>query len=123
MSASKNQLVWFDIPCTDIDRAIKFYGAVLGCDVAKQQFEGFSMGILPHESGSVGGCLVVMSDTKPSDRGVLVYLNCAGRLDQAVAAVENHGGTVLQPKESIGPHGFRAIIKDSEGNRVALHSM
>jgi len=24
--------------------------------------------------------------------------------------------------ESIGPHGFRAIVMDSEGNRIALHS-
>jgi predicted enzyme related to lactoylglutathione lyase len=34
-----------------------------------------------------------------------------------------HGGTVLNPSHAIGTHGFRAIILDSEGNRVALHSM
>jgi predicted enzyme related to lactoylglutathione lyase len=50
-------------------------------------------------------------------------LNCQGRLGDAVAAVAAHGGSVLEPKQSIAPHGFRAVIRDSEGNRVALHSM
>ena len=29
----------------------------------------------------------------------------------------------LQPKEAIGPYGFKAVVLDSEGNRIALHSM
>jgi predicted enzyme related to lactoylglutathione lyase len=53
---------------------------------------------------------------------MLVYLNAQGRLDEAVAAVVANGGKVIQPKHPIGPHGFRAIIHDSEGNRIALHS-
>jgi len=28
----------------------------------------------------------------------------------------------VQGLHPIGPHGFRAIIEDSEGNRMALHS-
>ena len=31
-------------------------------------------------------------------------------------------GTVLQPKHSIGPDGYRAIVLDTEGNRIALYS-
>lgn len=118
-----NQVVWFDVPCVDLDRAIAFYSAVLGCKVEKQEAEGFFMGVLPHEGPSVGGCLVVSPDNSPSDHGLLVYLNCDGRLDEAIAAVEENGGTILQPKHSIGPYGSRALITDSEGNRVALHSM
>ena len=118
-----SQVVWFDVPCLDLDRAIKFYSAVLGCEVAKHEAPGFALGVLPHEGTSVGGCLVVTKDNPPSDHGVLVYLNCQGRLDEAIAAVQPGGGAVLQPKHSIAPHGFRALIKDSEGNRVALHSM
>jgi hypothetical protein len=41
-------IVWVDIPCVDLDRAIAFYSAVLGCAVAKQEGPGFAMGILPH---------------------------------------------------------------------------
>lgn len=120
--AVKSQLVWFDVPCVDLDRAIRFYSAVLGCSIPKQEGPGFSMGILPHEGSAVGGALAVMSDTAPSDKGILVYLNCDGRLDEAIAAVVPNGGTILKEKHTIGPHGQRAIVKDSEGNRVALHS-
>ena len=117
-----SQVVWFDVPCVELDRAIGFYEAVLGCRIDRQSEGGFEMGILPHEGESVGGCLAVIPDCPPSDQGVLIYLNCDGRLDEAVAVVEQHGGTVLTPKHQIGPHGYRAVIKDSEGNRVALHS-
>lgn len=119
-----SQVVWFEVPCRDIDRAIGFYGAVLGCKIEKDSpAPGFEMGVLPHEGASVGGCLFSSPDAEPSDKGVLVYLNCHGRLDEAIAQVEPNGGLILMHKHQIGPHGFRAIIRDSEGNRVALHSM
>jgi predicted enzyme related to lactoylglutathione lyase len=117
-----NSVVWVDIPVADLDRAIRFYGAVLGQAVAKHEFPGGKMGVLPHEGG-VGGCLVQMRDGRPSANGPLIYLNCEGRLDQAQAIVETNGGKVLEAKHSIGQHGFRAVVLDTEGNRVALHSM
>ena len=117
-----NQVVWFDLPCTNLDRAIAFYSAVLGCAVSKEEVPGFTFAVLPHSDNTVGGCLGVTPDNPPADHGILIYLNCDGRLDAAIDAVGKNGGSVLKPKESIGPHGFRAIVKDSEGNRVALHS-
>jgi hypothetical protein len=42
--------------------------------------------------------------------------------DQAEKAAAKNGGKVLQPKHPIGPYGFRSVILDSEGNRIALHS-
>jgi len=45
-----------------------------------------------------------------------------GRLDEAIATVEPNGGKIVQPKDAIGPNGFRAVVMDSEGNRIALHS-
>jgi predicted enzyme related to lactoylglutathione lyase len=117
-----NQIVWVDIPVLDLDRAIKFYSAVLGKPVRKEQLPGFTIGILPHEGPDVGACLVTSDEHKPSDHGPLIYLNAGGRLDAAIAAVPGSGGKVLKPKHSIGPYGFRSIILDSEGNRIALHS-
>ncbi len=60
---------------------------------------------------------------KPSADGPLVYLNVHGRLDEALEAVGPSGGQVLEPKVSIAPFGFRGVILDTEGNRIALHSM
>lgn len=116
-----NQIVWVDIPVKDLDRAIKFYSAVLGGAVHKEEIPGAPIGILPHSEGDVGGCLVPHPGGA-STRGPLLYLNANGRLDRAVAAVAANGGKVLEPKHQIGPHGYRAIVLDSEGNRIALHS-
>ena len=117
-----HQIVWCDIPVTNLDRAIKFYSAVIGATVTKETHGDMSFGLLPHVDTSVGGCLIVTADAKPSVDGPLVYLNCAGRLDAAVAAAESGGGKVITPKHPIGPYGFKAVILDSEGNRIALHS-
>ncbi len=118
----KTQVVWSDVPCLDLDRAMAFYAAVLDCEVEKQGGGGFFMGVLPHGGAAIGGCLAVLNDTAPSETGVLIYLNCDGRLEDAVSKVEPNGGQVRQPIHVIGPHGRRAIVIDSEGNRVALHS-
>jgi uncharacterized protein len=115
-----NAIVWCDIPVKDLDRALKFYSEVLGQTVSKQEFEQMKFGLLPHEGESVGGCLI--AEGKPSVDGPMVYLNCDKHLDAAIAAVEKNGGRILQAKHQIGPYGFRAIIQDSEGNRIALHS-
>jgi len=38
-------------------------------------------------------------------------------------AATGSGGQIVQDIHPIGPHGFRAILIDSEGNRIALHSL
>ena len=120
-------LCWTDIPVTDLERAIKFYSAVLGHEVRKMAESGFEYGLLPHEEQNASGCLCVRGDSlgetnQPSQNGPLIYLSVEGRLDEAVKAARDNGGRVLQDRQSIGPHGFRALIIDSEGNRLALHS-
>ena len=118
----KNQFVWVDIPVTNLDRAIEFYSAVLGEKLTKESAPGFSMGLFPSAESNVAGCLYISDDNKPSQNGPLVYLNAEGKTDKAIDAVKTNGGKVLQEKHQIGEHGYRAIIIDSEGNRIALHS-
>ena len=119
-----NIIVWTDIPVVDLDRAIQFYSAVFDTKLSKEDFGGVPLSVLPHagEGGVVSGCLAQMEDNKPSQYGPLIYLNVDGRLEAASSLVEKNGGKLLTPKHPIGPYGFRAIIVDSEGNRVALHS-
>jgi predicted enzyme related to lactoylglutathione lyase len=121
-----HQVVWFDIPVKELDRAVRFYSTVLGGEVKKEDFNGFKFAVLPHKDGEVSGCLTPGCEGKgasPSKDGALLYFNCQGRLDQAIAAVEPGGGKVLEAKQPIGPYGFRSVVLDSEGNRIALHSM
>ena len=115
-----NRAVWFDIPVADLDRAAAFYTAVLGVRVDKETFGDFTFCVIEHKDGN-GGCLV-KDEAEIAAGGILLYLNVDGRIRDAVSKVVPRGGTVTKPIHSIGPHGFRAIVLDSEGNRIALHS-
>jgi predicted enzyme related to lactoylglutathione lyase len=115
--------VWFDIPVANINRAINFYAKLLQIELKEENFEGVSMAVFPHHEGQIGGCLYQAKDNAPSKTGLMLYFSAEGRLDEAVEIAIKEGGKVIQPKHQIGPHGFRAIILDSEGNLIALHSM
>ncbi|HET9215408.1 MAG TPA: VOC family protein [Terriglobia bacterium] len=124
VAPARHQVVWFDIPVRDIDRAVRFYSAVLGITLKKEQAgPGAAVAALPHGEGSVGGSLVQNMDAKPSESGPLLYLNADGRLEEALKAVEKYGGRIVAEIHSIAPFGFRAVVVDSEGNRIALHSV
>ena len=119
-----NRFVWLDIPVTNLDRAVKFYSAVIGMPVTVQSAPGFTFAVFPHDGEDVGGCLVPSGDgNAPSDKGPLVYVNVEGRIKAAADAAKQNGGRIVEEPHAIGPHGFRAVMIDSEGNRVALHSM
>jgi uncharacterized protein len=118
-----NHIVWVDIPVLKLDRAIRFYSAVMGAEVQKLEYPGMTIGSFPHKDGESAGCLYTSDTVKPSADGPLVYLNVHGRLDEAVEAVEPSGGKIVEPVHPIGPFGFRAVVLDTEGNRIALHSM
>jgi predicted enzyme related to lactoylglutathione lyase len=120
LNSKINRVVWCDVPVSNLDRACTFYGAVLAIKIHREQFGEISFAVLEHTDGN-GGCLV----PKPADvsgTGPLVYFNVNGRLAQAVAEAAKLGARIIEPPHSIGPHGSRAILLDSEGNRIALHS-
>jgi predicted enzyme related to lactoylglutathione lyase len=125
LNSKNNRVVWVDVPVQDLNRSITFYAAVLGKKVSKAEMgPGVEFAVMDHEDGN-GGCLVPgpMGGDISSTGGVLVYFNANGRIKDAVAQAEKNGGKIIQPIHSIGPHGFRAILLDSEGNRIALHSV
>lgn len=119
-----NPIVWVDIPVKNVDRAIKFYSAVLDLRVKKDDFPSFSIGLVAQGQGEVGVCLFPFpaDENQPSEHGPLVYLNCEGRLAEALEEVDARGGRIVKGRHSVGGLGWRAIVIDSEGNRVALHS-
>lgn len=116
-----NRAVWFDVPVVDLGRAASFYADVLGCKVETMSFNDVDFGLIEHADGN-GGCLVIEPDWIAAEGGLLLYFNTHGRIHDAVQKATAHGGKILQDIHAIGPHGFRAIVQDSEGNRIALHS-
>ena len=118
-----NAINWFEIPAKNLDRACNFYSAVLNGDVHQQEIVGMRMGFLPHGQQEVGGALVEGDGYEPSESGPLVYLNGGDDLSDPLSRVEQAGGRVVLPKTKISDEiGYMAIIKDSEGNKIAFHS-
>jgi hypothetical protein len=114
-----NRIVWFDVPALDLERAMNFYSKVLDAEIS-EEFPGVA--VMSHGQGEVAGCIFKSEEVQPSDQGTLLYFNVDGRLDAAVATVEDCGGTIKEAAHPIGEFGHRAIVIDSEGNRIALHS-
>ncbi len=84
---------------------------------------GLRMGFLPHGQQEVGGALVEGEGYEPSESGSLVYLNGGPDLAGPLSRVEDAGGAVVVPKTKISDEiGYFAIIKDTEGNKIAFHS-
>lgn len=119
-----NSINWFELPALNFDRAVKFYGTILGGTLQVMDLEnGGKMGILPNPDGvqGVGGHIGYGLGGVPSDKGALVYLNGGEDLNVILNKVEDAGGKVLVPK-SPSPGGYMGIFMDTEGNRVALHN-
>lgn len=120
---------WFEIPVTDINRAKKFYDAVLDVDIPIMDMTaemGSMLGIIPDRGTPPNGALVQNSQHGyvPSQQGSLVYLTVGDiDLDEAVGRIEAAGGQVALPKTSLGENGFCAWMIDTEGNKVGLYSM
>ena len=117
----KSALNWFEIPVTDIDRAVRFYERALGGPLRRETFGAEPMAMFASKDPGVGGALVKGPQRVPGATGTIVYLDAAGRLDEIVSAIPAAGGTVLVGKLDIGDPGFIAVFRDTEGNTVGLH--
>ena len=127
MESRRNMVGWFEIPVTDMTRAIKFYETFLNIKISRQQFGPLEMGLFPGNPDSPGssGSLSHFPDMyKPAQEGVLVYFSSrTGDLNDELSRVEKAGGRVLMEKKEISEeNGFMALLLDTEGNRVAIHS-
>ena len=119
---------WFEIPATDLTRAQKFYETIFDMQMIPLDLPNFKMRMFPLQDmqNGVGGALVDSGGFhKPSSTdGPLVYLNGNPDVQQVLNKVEAAGGKIMVPKTEISPeYGFMAVILDTEGNRIALHSI
>ena len=123
----KNAINWFEIPVTDYQRAKTFYQTILDVVITDMPMpeENVEYGIFPHdmENQGVGGAIMKMDKMNPSKDGSTVYLNGGDDLSVVLDKVEAAGGQLFIAKMGIGETGFIAQFIDTEGNRVALHSM
>ena len=124
----KNAISWFEIPVVDIDRAQRFYEALFNIQLIPLSTPNLQMRMFPIEDPmtGIGGALAKAEGFyKPSATdGVLVYLNANPDVQLVLDRVEAAGGKIVVPKTEISPeYGHMAVFIDTEGNRVALHSI
>lgn len=112
---------WFEIPTTNLDRAVKFYESVLGVRLRHETFGGVPQAMLLGEKGAPGGALIQDPKRKPNPEGTIVYLNAGKDLDACIDRVTKAGGRVVLPTTDIGDPGYIAIFADLDGNTVGLH--
>lgn len=119
----KSYVSIFEIPATDLSRAVSFYQEILGIDIEKMEFPGMALGLFPYEGQMITGVIMKGEGHQPSAEGVTLYLNGGENLQIILDKVEENGGKILVPKT---PHadesGFFALFLDSEGNKMGLHS-
>jgi predicted enzyme related to lactoylglutathione lyase len=123
-----NAISWFEIPVTDIDRAKKFYEAIFDITMQRMDMPGMKMCFFPltDPMKGVGGTLCDSSGfhTPSEDKGPLIYLNANPEIQVIVDRIEDAGGKIIVPKTQISPeYGYMAVFIDTEGNRIALHSV
>jgi len=124
----QHAISWFEIGTTNLDRATKFYETIFGIQLNPLDMPNIKMRMFPLDDmmTGVGGALVDSGGFhKPSATdGPLIYLNGNPDVQHVLDKVEAAGGKIMVPKTEISPeYGFMAVIMDTEGNRIALHSV
>ena len=119
-----NSLVsYFEIPVTDMDRAVTFYGTVFSNTLERTTIDGVNMALFPvtEEGQGISGALAQGESYVPSKEGPRLYFSVTN-IDLTLSRVVAVGGKVAYPKTSIGELGWVAEFEDTEGNLIALHS-
>jgi hypothetical protein len=114
-------ITWFEIPATDFGRAVRFYETLFASPL-QHLADWPNLAIFPYQRPGVSGAVATGEGHRPSGDGVVIYLNCDGRIDAVLDRVEKAGGSIVEPKNHIPSVGWVAQIRDSEGNRVGLHA-
>jgi predicted enzyme related to lactoylglutathione lyase len=125
MDNNTNALNWFEIAVTDMPRAKHFYQVIFGIHMDEMEMGNMLMAGFPGTpgSGKASGALVKSDSHIPSMQGAVIYLNANPDMSGVLSKVEEMGGEIILPKTQISPEiGYMAFVKDTEGNKVGLHS-
>ena len=119
----KNPVCYFEIPVTDLERAIVFYRAVFGYKFERTNIDGNEMALFPalDQASGITGALAKGDSYVPGKQGARIYFSVVS-IEKTLHKVKLTGGEVLYPETSVGAYGSVAEFEDSEGNCIALHS-
>jgi predicted enzyme related to lactoylglutathione lyase len=124
MNTRPNPIGWFEIYVQDMPRALAFYQATFQTTLEHLESPGIDLWAFPMQPEKPGcaGALAKMEGKSSGGGGTLVYFSSADVAVEAARAAQN-GGRIVKEKTSIGEYGFIALVLDTEGNVIGLHSM
>jgi predicted enzyme related to lactoylglutathione lyase len=125
MKDNHNVVGWFEIYVQDMQRAKAFYEATFKVQLSNLGMPNLEMWAFPmhHQKPGSTGALVKMEGKDSGVGGVLIYFVCETDCAVEASLAVKNGGQLVKEKFSIGEHGFIALVKDTEGNMIGLHSM
>jgi uncharacterized protein len=109
------QVVHFEIPADDVERAKSFYAEAFGWQIQSMPEVDYNMVAtgptneqgMPTEPGSING-----------DKPVITI--AVDDIDATLKQIESLGGSTAAPKMAVMDMGFAAYFNDSEGNLLGL---
>jgi len=119
----KNPVNYFEIPVSNLLRAIEFYSSVFDFQFERSILDGNEMAFFPFYDGESGitGALAKGESYVPGKQGARIYFS-SDNIEETLQKVLLAGGKILYPITSVGEWGSVAEFEDSEGNCIALHS-
>ena len=92
--------------------------------LSPEEMGSMKMALFPftQDAREAAGALIKGASYEPSHAGRVVYFTVEN-VDETLRRTAANGGRTFMPKTAIGQYGFIAQYEDTEGNRLALHSM
>jgi hypothetical protein len=118
------QVVHFELPADDVERAQKFYADAFGWRMNPLPQMGYTLVSTAatnpdgsvSETGAINGGMAARSE--PITAPIVTIL--VDDIDAALATVEKLGGSTVRPRDAVGDMGFSGYFRDPEGNVVGL---
>lgn len=133
----QGQIIWFEIPVKNLDRAIVFYSEVLFIKIEKIKFLEQEYGVFNIDKSAIRGAIVAKENHNPGT-GIILFFYVVDLID-SLKSVVKFGGRVVVEKTLIkqkntegyltinnnlidGNIGYYAEFIDREGNLACLYS-
>jgi predicted enzyme related to lactoylglutathione lyase len=131
-------LAWFEIPAFDFEKAIEFYSSVFKFTIEHKNFGSVPYGIIYESGTGISGAIMKVKEKPLPNAGPVLFFKVMD-MSETIQRIRQMGGEILKEKsiiknetpdgKSIIPktlidnaHGYYALFRDPEGNKMALYS-
>lgn len=123
---ASNPVRWFEIYVQDMPRAKAFYESVFQTRLSKMDSpdmdDYWTFPPMIMDQPGTSGAICRMEGMPSGGNSTIIYFGCEDCAVEAQRSV-GAGGKIFKEKFSIGEYGAIALVIDTEGNMIGLHSM